>query len=363
MIGNPLLESPQPDFTGLVRVLSGAEAPRKVYFVEHFLDPEVLAAVAGRYLGKPWIPLAEGNERAHYELIIELYSRLGYDSLTLFHRWHNHPEALRRRGEDTAGLARGERVWVEEGRGLIASREDLDRFPWDTIVVDPSHVALATSLLPPGMKITVAGELFEHVLEVLLGYEGLFYLLHDDRALVEEVFARWGQKTLDFYEAVIGYEGVGGIFQSDDLGFKTATMLSLRDLRQLVLPWFKKYAALAHAHGKVFWLHSCGNLYGGVTEDLIDDVRLDALHSFQDIILPVEQFKAHYGHRIATLGGVDVDDLARLDEASLRRRVRQILGLCQPGGRFALGSGSTVTNYVPLSNYLAMLDEGRRWGV
>jgi len=129
----------------------------------------------------------------------------------------------------------------------------------------------------------------------------------------------------------------------------------------LVLPWFKKYAALAHAHGKVFWYHCCGNIYNGVIEDLIDDVQVDGFHSFQDIIMPVTEFKARYGGRVAILGGVDVDSLARLEEPALRKYIRTVLERCMPGGRFALGSGNSVTNYVPLENYLIMLEEARRW--
>jgi uroporphyrinogen decarboxylase len=31
------------------------------------------------------------------------------------------------------------------------------------------------------------------------------------------------------------------------------------------------------------------------------------------------------------------------------------------GGRFALGSGNSVTNFVPVENYLIMLDEAAGW--
>jgi uroporphyrinogen decarboxylase len=199
-------------------------------------------------------------------------------------------------------------------------------------------------------------------METLLGYEELFYLLYDDPELVAQVFARWGQKVYDYYESVIGMEEVGAIFHCDDLGFKTSTMLSPEALRQLVFPWFKKYAALAHEHGKMLWYHCCGNVYNdGVIEDLIEEVQIDAFHSFEDVILPIADFKARYSDRVAALGGVDMDKLARLDEASLRQYIRGILEQCMPGGRFALGSGNTVANYIPLSNYFIMLEESRRW--
>ncbi len=34
-----------------------------------------------------------------------------------------------------------------------------------------------------------------------------------------------------------------------------------------------------------------------------------------------------------------------------------------PGGGFALGSGCSITDYIPLPNYLALIEEGRRVGV
>jgi uroporphyrinogen decarboxylase len=46
----------------------------------------------------------------------------------------------------------------------------------------------------------------------------------------------------------------------------------------------------------------------------------------------------------------------------VRRRVRETLDVCQPGGGYCLGTGNSVSNYVPVDNYLAMLDEGRRYG-
>ncbi len=97
-------------------------------------------------------------------------------------------------------------------------------------------------------------------------------------------------------------------------------------------------------------------------DDLVSDVHIDGLHSFEDAIRTVEDTKAEYGRRIAILGGIDVDFLCRADEAAIRRRTRNVLEACHAGGGFCLGSGNSVANYVPLDNYLAMLDEGRRFG-
>jgi len=70
-------------------------------------------------------------------------------------------------------------------------------------------------------------------------------------------------------------------FDTDDMGFKTGLLISPDDLRELVLPGHKKMAAMAHAAGRPYLLHSCGKL-DMILDDLIDDVKIDAKHSFED---------------------------------------------------------------------------------
>ena len=146
----------------------------------------------------------------------------------------------------------------------------------------------------------------------------------------------------------------------DDLGFRTGTFLSPAHLRQYVFPWQKKIREAAHARGLPFILHSCGNLER-IMDDLIEGVGIDAKHSFEDAIMPVEQAVEKYCDRIAILGGVDMDLLARGSEKEVRVRTREIIDTCASTGRFALGTGNSIASYLSIDNYLAMLDEGRRF--
>ena len=95
-------------------------------------------------------------------------------------------------------------------------------------------------------------------------------------------------------------------------------------------------------------------------DDLIDWVGIDAKHSFEDVIMPAAEAKRRYGDRIAILGGVDVDYLSRHSVDEVRAYTRKVIEECAPGGGWALGTGNSVPNYVPVENYLAMLDEGRK---
>jgi uroporphyrinogen decarboxylase len=146
------------------------------------------------------------------------------------------------------------------------------------------------------------------------------------------------------------------IFQGDDMGFRTATLVAPDALRAYVLPWHERFAAMAHGHGVPYFLHSCGNVEA-IMPDLVGRVGIDGKHSFEDAIMPVEAFQARYGGQIAVLGGVDVDTLAAGTPEAVRRRTRALIETCGPRGRYAVGSGNSIPSYVPVENYLAMVDE------
>ncbi len=56
-----------------------------------------------------------------------------------------------------------------------------------------------------------------------------------------------------------------------------------------------------------------------------------------------------------------MDFICRASEQEIRKRVRDILDICMPGGGYCMGTGNTMANYVPVDNYLIMLDESRKY--
>jgi len=265
-----------------------------------------------------------------------------------------------RSGEDTAPLSRKTRNWAEEGAGPISTWQDFETYPWpDPVKSDLSDYEFVANNLPEGMGLFLCptGGFLEMPLDTLFGYQNLCYLVYDNPELVAAVFDKVGNIIYGFYERLLSLPNIYGFFQGDDMGFKTGTLIAPDELRRYVLPWHKRLAGLAHQHKLLYLLHSCGNLEE-IMGDLIDEVKIDGRHSFEDEGNPVVDFKRKYGSRTAVLGGIDVDKLCRMPEDVLRSHVRQIIETCLPGGRFALGSGNTVANYVPLSNYFAMVEEG-----
>lgn len=351
----------QPDWNALWNHLRGIQAYPRVPFVELLVDPEIVGAFCERYLGQKRFSFGENLKKAVEQYVL-FFSRLGYDYCLLVDvpGFSLSFPSRSRIGEDQALLSRGQRTWVEEGQGVIASWEDWERYSWPQAdAFDFSYYEYLISLLPPGMGLLVnaCGGIFETVSENLLGLTGLSYLLYDNPDLVAAVFQKTGEVILDFYKVLLDMEGVVGVFQGDDLGYKTSTFVSPEVLRKFVIPWHKALAELCHEREKCYFLHSCGMVFG-MMDCFIEEVKIDAFHSFQEEVFPVTDFVSSFGHRVGVLGGVDVDYLARFEEQELRRYVRSILESCTQETRYALGSGNSIANYVPLQSFLIMLDEG-----
>jgi uroporphyrinogen decarboxylase len=171
-------------------------------------------------------------------------------------------------------------------------------------------------------------------------------------------FKRVGEIHLAVNRRLAQLPFVGAMRQGDDLGFRTSTFLPPDDLREFVFPIYREMVKIAHAAGKPFVLHSCGNL-DAVYEDLID-CGIDAKHSFEEAILPVQDFKKRYGKRMTPLGGLDVDMICRASGDDLRRYAREkIEGCFAEDGHWAMGTGNSLTDYMPVENYLAVLEEAR----
>ncbi|MFH2067870.1 MAG: uroporphyrinogen decarboxylase family protein [Candidatus Omnitrophota bacterium] len=354
------LAKPKPDIGKFLRVIRGEEIPERPPLVELFLDHEIVREISRTCLSRNWTePSADWeSQTAYLKNWIEVYYRMGYDYVRMSGGLDFSGKS--RLSKNTAALSTGNRNWAEEGKGPISTWQEFENYPWP----NPGKQNLreyefVAQNLPEGMGLFVcpASGFLEIPLDNLFGYQNLCYLLYDNPKLVSAVFDKVGRIIYEFYERLLGLPNLCGFFQGDDMGYKTGTLIAPDEIRKHVLPWHKKLAALAHQQKLVYLLHTCGNLEQ-ITGDLIDDVKIDGRHSFEDEGNPVVDFKRKYGSRTAVLGGVDVDKLCRLPEDALRTHVRQIIKTCLPGGRFALGSGNTVANYVPISNYLAMVEEG-----
>ncbi len=340
-----LPEPPVLDKDALFRNLRREEEPGRVFIFEHAIDGIVRAQLAERYA------LTEGISPDDPAYLMKRDTAVHrFLGMELFRVWLPGTR-----------YSIYEQQWVEEHAGPIKSPEDIEAYEWPEISkVDFSQLDWHEQHMPENMGAVHTVHVFEIVRD-LMGFENMAVSLYERPDFVEEVCRRAGKFALALVRHLCDYECVSVIYGADDFGFKTGVIIDPEHLRRWFLPWHRRYAELAHQHEKLFFLHACGKL-DEIMDDIIDDVKADAKHSFEDVITPVTEAKRLWGDRIGLLGGLDVDLITRADERVIRTQVRKVLDVCMSGGGYCLGLGNWVTSYVPVDNYLVMIDEARRYG-
>jgi uroporphyrinogen decarboxylase len=108
-----------------------------------------------------------------------------------------------------------------------------------------------------------------------------------------------------------------------------------------------------------FLWHSCGKIFA-VMDEMID-LGIDAKHSNEDIIAPFDRWIELYGQRIGLLGGIDVDLLCQKKPEEIKETVFENGKRFRKTARgYALGSGNSIPDYVPVDGYLAMIEGAQK---
>ncbi|OGF50622.1 MAG: hypothetical protein A2231_11580 [Candidatus Firestonebacteria bacterium RIFOXYA2_FULL_40_8] len=340
----------KPDFQRFLKVLKRTGKPDRVPFYELFSN--IHEQVVGDKVKK-----SECKDEAEYLYKLRSFynKRLGYDYLEVFSPYYL-PSAAHKKSDEG-------RSFTQAGDSMVSTMEQFEKYPWpDLNAIKWDNFKRAGDYLPEGMKCIAMspGGIEEAVILNIMGYEQVCTAMYEDPALLKKVFDKVGETMEYLFKGYVSYDFVGAVIISDDLGFKTQTMLPPKSLHEYVFPWYKRLIKIAHDAGRPVILHSCGNLKE-IYEDLIT-MGIDAKHSYEDVIMPVWEFKKTYGNRITALGGFDVDKICRLTEPEVRKHARFIVDNAAKEGGYAMGTGNSVANYVNIQNFLAMLEETFNYG-
>ncbi len=283
-------------------------------------------------------------------VIVHAFKNAGYDYATI-------PTWL------TGGLAfpideieEEESLSLNEG-SVIHDRASLEAYQWQNPdQCDYSVYDKLAKELPEGMKLIGCGlcGVLENVTR-LVGYDNLCFMTIEDEELVADIFKEVGSRLVRHYEILANHDTIGTCVSNDDWGFKSQLMFSPDMFRKFVFPWHKKIVETIHAAGKPAILHSCGNL-DLVMDEIIDYLGYDAKHSYEDNIISVEDAYDKWGDRIAILGGFDLDFLCRSTPELIKERATKLVEKTSEKGGYALGSGNSIPDFVPLENYEAMIN-------
>ncbi len=341
-----------PDYRNIEKAARN-QAVSRLPLYEHIISVGTMERISGN----AFAGLANGDDADRHEFMRNyagFFRDMGYDTVSF---------------EQCIGPAMpGSGALGGHKQGIIRDRADFERYPWAELpdLYFKAHAGLLDALhdeLPSGMKAIggVGNGVFECVQD-LVGFTDLCYLAVDDPDLYAELFIRMGDTSLTIWDRFLKrYSDAFCVLRfGDDLGFKSTTLLSATDVRTHILPQYKRIVSLVHSYGKPFLLHSCGAIFD-VMEDLIETVGIDAKHSNEDQIAPFTTWFERYGSRIGNFGGIDTDHLCRKSEAEIGLLVRDVMDASVGHGGFALGSGNSIPDYVPVSGYLAMVEACRAY--
>ena len=331
-----------PDYRNLVDAAYN-RVPARLPLYEHLIDWGVMEEI----LSTKFAHLYVTDKRGFFREYCRFFREMGYDTVSF--------ECC------VCGILVSGGALGAHKPGAIATRDDFDNYPWDTLE-QRWYDAFAADLealrleMPEGMKAVggVGNGVFE-IVQDLVGYINLCYLRDDDPELYEDMFSKVGDVLLGIWNRFLDeFSDVYCVCRfGDDLGFKTSTLLPSDEIRQLVIPQYRRIIDAVHKKGLPFLLHSCGNIFS-VMEDLID-AGIDAKHSNEDQIALFPQWPKRYGDRIGFFGGIDTDAVCRLPKEEMTEYIRGVIVECNGKNGFAFGSGNSIPSYVPVDQYLHMV--------
>jgi len=334
----------EPDFERLRKALLCQE-PDRVPLAELKIDQKVKDA----FMGKP-----VRDARTD----VEFWAAAGYDFIRLRAKYDFHQVAAKlTHGEyNVYGDTDEERRWAEQHRGVITSHEEFEKFPFPDISdIDFSNVEEVSRNLIGGMKlITGCTGIFESVW-MLMGFEAFSFALVEQPDLIERMFHKIGSLHLDIFRNAAEIDNVGAMWYTDDLAYAEGLLVSPDIIRRYIFPYMREMKRICTEKNLPFLFHSDGNLWQ-IMDDLLD-IGINALHPIEPKAMDINELKRKVAGRICLIGNIDLSytlTLGTPDE--VRAEVRQRISDLAPGGGYCVGSSNTVTNYVPLENFVAMIE-------
>jgi len=98
----------------------------------------------------------------------------------------------------------------------------------------------------------------------------------------------------------------------------------------------------------------------------MDDIigcHVDAIHPIEPKAMDIAKVKERWGHKLALIGNIDLGYTLTLGSVKdVVKEVKEKIGKIAPGGGYAVGTSNTVTYYIKLENYHAMINITKKFG-
>ena len=235
------------------------------------------------------------------------------------------------------------------GKGMIKTEADLPKLqlpdPYDDALYLPMKAFIEQKGDFAACFVTRIGP-FSTWLS--MGLENFSYCLYENRAFIERVLDTYCDWAAVVAERVCSM-GFDVFVSTDDMAFKTQTIVSPRVFRSLFVP---RYRRVREKITLPWVMHSDGNLMP-ILEDLLD-LGIAGLHPIEKGAMDIRAVKRAYGDRICLLGNVDLNILGAGTPDEVDREVRELIRDVGPGGGYIVSSGNSLAGYLDPDNVRAL---------
>ena len=194
-----------------------------------------------------------------------------------------------------------------------------------------------------------------------IGMERMLMAMLEVPEFIHELFAAHVQLVIDLYEGM-RQRGMtfDGAFLADDLGYRTAPLISPKLYRELVLPYHRRLCDHFAGDGLKTVLHSDGHVTPLIPDFL--EAGFAALHPLEvKAGLDVRALKAQYGGRLVLFGNIDARALAGTRQ-EIEAEIAAKIPYAKEGGGYIYHSDHSVPNSVSLENYAYAIELVSKYG-
>ena len=354
-----------PDFANLRKTLLCQGEPDRVPGLEYHVDKSIKERFLGREVKsmEDEVDFALGAGYDFVPLLFGMRLTLVERALAAQGSGQSHGHMKSARAHYSANQEEATtRLWAEEEAGLIPDLAAFDKFQWPSADDYNYHeIERLGELLPAEAKvIPVVGYIFAAAW-MLIGFERFCFDLAEGGQLASRVIDKLGRLHHRVVENLLQFDCVGAVAMPDDIAYTHSLMVRPSVLREHVFPWHEKIGQLVRAKDLPYLFHSDGR-YAAVIDDLIQ-CGYNALHPCEPASFDMLDLKREYGGRLCLCGNINLDSTLTLGTPEdVEQEVRLRISTVGPGGGYCCGSSNSVTDYVPLENYLAMLDAIGKYG-
>ncbi|MEM2123488.1 MAG: uroporphyrinogen decarboxylase family protein [Candidatus Bathyarchaeia archaeon] len=343
------------------------------------VDVSVMEKILGRSLNvehslQAAITTNRRTERAYYDALYEVYSRVGFDIL---YAYESLPDGCR-----LEKLPDG-RLMEQMGRvfsydevakaytpvgSIFKTAEDVmdfldERFPNPYAPGRDYGIKYLAEINRGDKALGIfIREPFAHVWEALTPFK-FVYWMHSEPSIVVKFIEKVTEYNLGLIDVYGELGFIDLIVMGGDLCDVKGPMLPPAEFRRLkIFDAMRKHVDEAHKHGIKFIKHTDGNVKP-ILGDLIETSRVDGVHSLDPSAgVDIGWVKEEFQDRLILHGNVSVDNLATKSVAEIIEETKNAIRNASPGGGHILSSSNSWYGDVKIENCNAMVETGRRYG-